>query len=668
MKTFILLLLCCLLSCTPSKQTLSNDLSLESIGLSKSAMNQAVNPCDDFYEFACGNWLNQTEIPEDRSRWGRSFSEIGNRNELLLKQLLETPPSMSPVSKAIHRYYNACMDETSIERANISGIVPLLDIINSVKSKSDITKALATLHRYGIPVLFTVDSEQDFKDTKITIAYLSQKGLGLPNRDYYLDSQFKDIRNKYKKHLKNMFLLGKMPLKNTTQAASNVLSIEKNLAKISKTAVELRDPHGVYNRIDRQGLPTIISMINWDIYFSTLGFPNIQMISIDAPNYFKGLNKLFTSYSVTAWKHYMKWHLFHSTASSLPKRFAEETFRLQTIISGQPKMRVRWKQCVSATIGAMPDYVGKIFVDEVFSKQAKQNVIDMIHAIGESFSEHIKSYAWMDDATKNAALAKQELLEFLIGYPDQWQSNAFSINPNNYVASTLSARRFYLEQSLNKVGKPTNRNEWVMSPAIVNAYYHPLKNHMVYPAGILQSPLYTNGAPFAVNMGGIGMIIGHELIHAFDDSGAQFDGYGALNNWWNKKVSQRFKKKTQCVAKQYSAYEVLPHANINGQLTLGENIADIAGVKLAYDAYQDLKESTNTVEGLTQDQLFFLSVGQSWCTKTRPKQALKYLKVDPHSPPRYRVNGSLSNLPAFGEAFSCEIGSPMRPTNICTVW
>ncbi len=648
--------------------------TLDAVGLESAALDRSIDPCQDFYQFACGGWLAKTEIPADKSSWGRSFATIQERNQEALHKILENAKAAKDddeASKKVGAFYGACMDEAAIEEAKTKPLEPLLAVVKKVKDKKSLTAAVTELHKHKIWVLFDIAEEQDFKDATKMNATLDQNGLGLPDRDYYTEDKWKEIRDKYQKHVAEMLKLAGYKDKNAEKAAAEVMKIETELAKVSKTRVERRDPKGLYNKIDRDGVAKKAADFGWNEYFKGIGFPDIKDVNVTSIPFIEGMNKLIGSIKPAEWQNYLTWHIVRSLAMSLPKAFVDEQFKMQSAITGQKELEPRWKRCVNATDASLGELLAQPFVKKHFSSASKDDTVKFVQSIGMAFAGEVQKLDWMDAATKQKALEKLQGMAYLIGYPPKWRSYDFEVKADAYAANVLAARSFDLGWHLAKVGKAVDRQEWHMTPPTVNAYYNPQMNHMVFPAGILQPPFYNEKANVAVNLGGMGMVVGHELTHGFDDEGSQFDAKGNLKNWWTDKVGGDFKAKTQCIVDQYGQFEALPGVKLNGQLTLGENIADNGGVKLAFHAYKALRKDAQEVseaDGFNEDQQFFLSVGQSWCIKRREELTKMLVQVDPHSPGKFRVNGSLSNLPEFAEAFQCKEGTPMRRTNACTVW
>ena len=654
----------------------SRAVSLASVGLDASAMDRSVEPCNDFYQFACGGWLAKTEIPADKSRWSRGFDTITDGNERELRAILEDAAagkSTDPVAKKIGAFYGACMDEKAIEANGTKPIDPLRALVRRVHDPKSLAAALGELHKNRIFPVFDVSEDQDAKDATKMIAALDQAGLGLPDRDYYFkdDDKSKEIRAKYAETITKMLTLAGYRGKAAAQATEDVLAIETELAKVSKTRVERRDPSGMYNRLDRKGLEAKAPDFPWDKYFDALGAGSLAEISVTSVPFFEGMNKLLTSQKPTAWQHYLDWHVIHESAGALPKAFVDLAFELHKTLTGQAQQRDRWKRCVSATDASLGELLAQAFVERKFGKDQKQAVEGMVYGIRDAFADEVATLDWMDAKTKEASLAKLKAMSYLIGFPKTWRAYDFEVDPKRYGQSLLAARRADTKWHLAQIGKPVDREQWLMTPPTVNAYYNPSKNQMVFPAGILQPPFYGAKASLAVNLGAMGMVVGHELTHGFDDQGSQYDGNGNLQSWWTPDVRARFDAKGGCVVEQYGAYEPLAGVKLNGKLTLGENIADIGGVKLAFHAYKKLRAGATEVdvaEGFTEDQQFFLSVGQVWCSSMKEAESRRRAQVDPHSSPKFRVNGSLSDTSEFAQAFSCKQGAPMRPEHACSVW
>lgn len=649
------------------------EATLESVGLDPLAMDASANPCSNFYQFACGGWLQKTEIPADESRWTRSFQEMGKRNELELKRLLEaasSAPASSPNARAIGAYYAACMDEATIDAAGAQPIAPLLARAARVKDAAGVVRLTTELHGLGIWPIFDVGPVQDPTDATRWLAGVDQGGLGLPDRDYYLrdDAESVKLRAFYQEHVERMLGLAALPDASAKQGAAAVLRIETELARASKTRVERRDPKGMFNRVDRRRLGELAPAFDWNAYFDQLAIASGAGVNVTAPRFLEGVQGALKGIEPGAWQAYLQWHIVRETARTLSKPFVDEAFKMEQALTGQAEQKARWRRCVAATDDALGDLVGQAYVQTNFAGESKSAAATMVTAISSAFGAELDHLDWMDATTRARAHEKLEAMAYLVGYPARWKSYDFPIDATAYAKNALAARAFDVARELRKVGTAVDRDEWQMTPPTVNAYYDPQRNHMVFPAGILQPPMYDVKFAVPVNLGAIGMVVGHELTHGFDDEGSQYDAAGNLKNWWEPAVGERFKQKTSCVARQYSAYEPLPGLKVNGELTLGENIADMGGVKLAFHAYRAMRKDASdrvTAGGYSEDQQFFLAMGQAWCAKYRPEAEKLLVKTNPHSPPRFRVQGPLSNMPEFAQAFAC---TPPPAEQTCSVW
>jgi putative endopeptidase len=656
----------------PASGTTSTEATLESVGLDPLAMDQSANACSDFYQFACGGWLKATEIPPDESRWTRSFQEMNKRNELELKRLLEAAsgaPASSPNARAIGTFYAACMDESGVDALGAQPIAPLLARAGTVNDVASLVRVTTELHSKGIWPIFDVGPVQDPSDATRWIARFDQGGLGLPDRDYYLkdDPESQKIRAFYQGHVERMLALAGVAPARAKQGAASVLRIETELAKVSKSRVERRDPKGMFNRMDLRQLGQLTPAVDWSAYQRTLGAAVGGDVNVTAPKFFEGVQATLKGIEPSAWQAYLQWHVVRDSARTLAKPFVDEAFALEQALTGQAQQRPRWRRCVAATNEALGDLLGQAYVETNFAGESKSAAVAMVQAISGAFGAELDRLDWMDDATRKRAHDKLSAMAYLVGYTSKWKTYEFEIDPKNYAQNALRASEFELARELGKVGTAVDRDEWQMTPPTVNAYYDPQRNHMVFPAGILQPPMYDVKFSVPVNLGAIGMVVGHELTHGFDDEGSQYDAKGNLQNWWEPAVSERFRQRTRCVSQQYSRYEPQPGAKVNGDLTLGENIADLGGVKLAFQAYRAMRKGAApvTAGGFSEDQQFFLAMGQAWCAKARPEVERLRLKTDPHSPPRFRVVGPLANLPEFADAFSC---TPLAADQSCSVW
>ena len=646
-------------------------VSLADVGLDATALDRSVDPCADFYQFACGGWIARTEIPADEAGWYRSFNEIDKRNEAALREILDGV-ARDPDSK-LGKYYSACMDEAAVEAA---GSAPLAETLREIKGLKDIKQLpefVGKLHKVGIRPLFAISAEQDFGDATRVIAQIDQGGIGMPDRDDYLgeDERAVKLRAAYRKHVQAMLELAGWKPKEALAAVEDVMTLELALAKASKTRVERRDPKGLYNKLDRAGLDKAVPNMNWTGYFAQLGIAPPADLNVTSLPFLAGLDAVLGQGKLPVWRNYLSWHVIRAMAPTLSKNFVDEAFRFRQVVTGQAEQKPRWRRCVIDTDEALGELLGQHFVALHFAGDSKKAATELVAAIRGAFADNLRTLAWMDAVTREKALGKEQAMAFLIGFPNKWKSYTFAIDAKSYARNAQAAAAFQVAYNLGRIGKPLDREEWQMSPPAVNAYYDPQRNHMVFPAGILQPPFFSARNAPAVNLGGIGMVIGHELTHGFDDEGAQFDAQGNLKNWWQPEVQTQFKAKTDCVAQQYSHFEVQPKLYLNGELTNGENIADMGGLKMALEALRKLRShqaEVKVADGFSDEQQLFLANAQAWCGKMRPEMEQTMQKTNPHSPARFRVNGPMTNLPEFAAAFQCKAGTAMNPEKRCGVW
>jgi endothelin-converting enzyme/putative endopeptidase len=642
----------------------------------ESALDKSGSACDDFYQYACGAWLKATKIPDDEATWGRSFSVIRDRNEQILRDILEKlakDGAGDPVSKPLGDFYASCMDEPGIEKAGLAPLQPLLKAIDEIKDAATLTKVFAKLDAQGIFAPLSFGQQQDFEDATKVIAIVEQAGLGMPEREYYLkeDARMKDLRAKYEEHLKNMFvLLGDKP-DAAAKNATTVLKIEHALADASMKKEDLRDPKKIYHRTQRADLAKLAPTLKWDAYLGDLGQKDLPLLNVAQPEFVKAVDKMIAGdVKPGEWKTYLRWHLAHAKAPALPARFVDENFKWRQALTGVAKLPPRWKRCVRATDHALGEMLAQPFVQQTLGSEGKAKVKALIEGIEAVMKDNLDGLAWMDAETRTQAHKKLTRIANKVAYPDKWRSyDGLAIDRTSYAGNVMRADAWEVKRQLAKIGRPVDRTEWLMTPPTVNAYYEPSLNEMVFPAGILQPPFYSNNVSMPINYGGIGMVMGHELTHGFDDEGRQFDADGNLRDWWTPKVNAEFEKRAQCVEKQFDEYTVLGDLHVNGKLTLGENIADLGGVKLSYAAMKRQLAKEPSPGSFTPEQQFFLGFAQGWCTNMRDETLRMLVNTNPHSPPKLRVNGPLSNLPEFAQAFQCKPGSKMtRAEKRCEVW
>jgi putative endopeptidase len=641
------------------------------------AMDKSADPCSDFYQYACGNWIKNNPIPADQARWGR-FSELEERNRETLRAILDEAakpdPGRDAVTRQIGDYYAACMDEKGIDAKGLKPIQPDLDRIAALKDKSELAAEIARLHRIGADALFDFSSGQDFKDSTKVIAQFEQGGLGLPERDYYLkeDPESVETRHKYVAHLQKMFELAGDSPEQAKLHAGVVMKLETALAKGSLDNVSRRDPAKVYHKMTARDLQSLAPAFQWSVYFRDAGAPAFTAINVSWPDFAKAVQAEIQATSLDDWKTYLRWHLLHSSSPLLPAPFAQENFNFYgRVLTGATEQRPRWKRCVDFTDDQLGEALGRKFVERTFGAEGKQRTLDMVHKLEAALGKDIQNLDWMTPATKQQALVKLKAITNKIGYPERWRDySSVVISRDDAMGNNNRADQFEFRRRLQKIGQPVDRLEWDMTPPTVNAYYDPLMNNINFPAGILQPPFYDNGMDDAVNYGGIGMVIGHELTHGFDDEGRQFDAKGNLDDWWTEVDAKAFAERAACIADEYSSISPAAGLHINGKLTLGENTADNGGVRVAYMALMDslAGKTPAKIDGFTPEQRFFLAFGQVWCTNQRPEHLRLQVQTDPHSPAKYRVNGVVVNMPEFQKAFSCKAGAPMVKNSACRVW
>ncbi len=662
-----------LISCA----ALAQDPQTKTQGFSINLLDKASDPCVDFYQYACGGWMKANPVPSDQSIWGR-FEELDERNQLILRDILQdastkTAPAASSDQK-IGDYYGSCMDEKAIEEKGASPLKPYLDSIAAIKSKKDLPNFVADWHGRGANLFFQFTSEPDFKNATQMIAATDQAGLGLPDRDYYLkdDAKSKELRDAYLKHVQKTFqLIGDSPEKAAAKAEV-VMTIETELAKASLDRVSRRDPNKLYHKMSVAELAKLSPQFDWNRYIAARKTPSIQSVNVYWPDFVKGANTVIGSSSLDDLKAYMTWHIVQLASPFMPKAFVDQNFAFYgKTLSGTEQIRPRWKRCVQYTDSDLGEALGIAYVDRTFGKEGKDRTLAMVHAIEKALRHDFGQLSWMTDETKKRAYEKLDVISNKIGYPEKWRDySKLQITRGDALGNSLRANNFETNRKLAKIGKPLDKSEWEMTPPTVNAYYNPQQNNINFPAGILQPPFFDKSLDDAVNYGAIGAVIGHELTHGFDDEGRQFDAQGNLRDWWTEKDNTAFNERANCIADQYSGYTVVDDVKLNGKLTLGENVADNGGVRLAYMALLDTLAGKQVapVDGFTPEQRLFLGWGQIWCQNVRPEQSRVLAQIDPHSPSKERINGVVSNFPEFQKAFNCKAGQPMVRENACRVW
>jgi len=674
------ILLFALLAAAPSTPKAAKyDASLPApAGVNDEWIDYSADPCQDFFQFACGGWLKKNEIPADESRWGQ-FSVVQYRNLDILKATLDQAAQGkaapgTPYADKLSDFYGSCVDEPALEKGSLAALKAELKLLDSVKDVATLSAAINRLQSRGWYWPFALRANQDAKDATLMIADADQAGLGLPERDYYLskDARMVDIRAQYQKYLETTFT--QLGDKAAAAHAKAVLELETALAEASMPIVDRREPSKLYHRLERQGLKKLAPSLQWDPLFTALNLKDVTQVNISHPPFFEGLEKLVHSVPAETWRAYLTSAVVQETVLALPKAFRDTNFAMVKVLTGAQKDLPRWRHCVDATDHQMGEALAQPFVAKTFGPEGKADTQAMVKAIEAAFEENLKTLTWMDETTRGRAREKMHEVVNKIGYPDKWRSfDALKTTRSSFFANLVAADAFNHGYRMAMIGKPVDRTLWMMTPPTVNAYYNPQMNEIVFPAGILQPPFYDRGASPPINFGAIGLVVGHELTHGFDDEGRQFDAKGNLTQWWTDQSDAAFKQRAACVVKQYGNEIAVDDLHVNGQLTLGENVADMGGLKLAFKAMRTRGAGGSGAaekSRFTPEQQFFLGYAHAWCNKDRPEATRMRTATNPHSPPGLRVNVPMRNFAPFGQAFSCREGDRMvsPAANRCEVW
>ena len=640
-------------------------------------VDRAVDPCVDFFHFACGNWIRMNPIPADQARWD-VYAKMGDDNLRFLWGLLEQASKPAPgrtvSEQKIGDYFAACMDEGAIEKAGTAPLGKTLDEIAALKGAPEIAPLVARMHLDGEGALFGFGSNQDYADSSREIAFAWAGGLGLPDRDYYVktDAKSQETRGKYVEHVARVFQLLGDRAADARREAQTVMDIETALAKASLTRVEQRDPYKLFHKVTGAQFQRQNPSFGWAAYWAAAGMAAPAEINVAEPAFYQEVERQLRTRGIADWKTYLRWHLAHAKAPYLSSPFVQSNFDFfSKYLRGVAEMPPRWKRCVRYVDRDLGEALGQVFVAKTFTGDMKKRTLDMTKEIEKAMETDIHQLTWMGDATRQQALLKLHGMVNKIGYPDKWRDyRSVRVERGDFLGDVNRATEFESRRQLNKIGKPVDRAEWQMTPPTVNAYYDPQMNDINFPAGVLQPPLFDPKMDDAPNYGNTGATIGHELTHGFDDEGRQFDAHGNLRDWWTTKDAAEFKKRAACVVNQYAQYTVVDDIKINSKLTLGEDVADLGGTILAYMAWKDATRAQDLkpMGGFTPDQRFFIGMAQWACGDERPENKRLNAVTNPHSPNEYRINGVVSNMPEFGKAFSCKAGQPMVRSAACRVW
>ena len=677
---FVFSMLLTAVLCSAQTSPSSSAVPKEIPSFDVTAIDKSIDPCVDFYQYACGTWMKNNPIPPDKARWGR-FDELYERNLYILRDILteaQAPGKHTATETMVGAYYGSCMDESTIEKKGNTPLAPELERIHGIKTKADLIRQVAYMHRNSTPALFAFYPQPDMHDSTQTIAYLDQGGFTLPDRDYYVKDDPKSVetRQKYQEHVQKMFELAGDKPEVAAAEAKTVLAIETGLAQSSMDRTLRRDPKTRDHKMTVAEIAAAAPNFDLTVYFADNGSPKFTSLNVGNPDFFKQVNDQLNAVSLENWKVYLRWKTINEYAPVLTNAFVEEDFEFNgKYMSGQKEMEPRWKRCVKSTDANLGMALGQLYVDRTFGAEGKERTLKLVQAIENAMHQDLTQLSWMTDTTKQKAYEKLSTIVNNIGYPDTWRDySSVAIKSDDYAGNAVRAGGFEVQRLYKKIDRPTDRKDWSMTPPTVNAYYRPPMNDINFPAGILQPPFYGTLMDDAVNYGGIGVVIGHELTHGFDDQGRKYDAQGNFRDWWTPEDGKEFEQRVDCTAKEYSSFVSVKddkgEVKLNGRLTLGENTADNGGLKLAYMALTDVigKTPVKLIDGYTPPQRFFLSFGQIWCQNVTDQEARKRVLTDPHSPGRWRVNGAVQNSAAFQEAFGCKVGQPMVAENACRVW
>ena len=674
----VLLLVLAVCAVGSAAQTSSSNNS--AAGFSIDNIDKSVDPCVDFYQYACGNWLKKAEIPADRPLWA-SFTELDERNLGIERGILEKAAaggaSRDGIDQRIGDMYGSCMDEKAANEKGVAPIKPELDRIAAVKDKGALIDELAHLYLLGAPSLFSFYSNADMHNADMVIAYIDQGGLSLPDRDYYIkdDPRMADMRKTFVEYVTTTMTLAGQSAEQAADSAKTVLRVETELAQAAMDRTMRRDPKNRDHKMTREEAVALGPNFMLNRYFVAVGAPNFTQVNVTNPDFFRKVNEVIASEPLDSLKTYVSWHVLRNASPWLSQPFVEANFKMRQALGGQKQIEDRWKRCVNLVDRSLGEALGQRYVDLTFGADGKQRMLKMVAVLESSLDEDIQNLSWMSEETKKQAKVKLQAIRNKIGYPDVYRDySSISIKPDDLMGNVARADAFEAKRQIARIDKALDRKEWTMTPPTVNAYYSSSFNEIVFPAGILQPPFFDKTMDDAINFGGAGLVIGHELTHGFDDQGRKFDPQGNLRDWWTEQDGKEFEKRVSCVADEYSGFVAVDDLHLNGRLTLGENTADNGGARIALMALEHLIAADKTgkaaekIDGYTPEQRFFLGFGRVWCEKRRPEFLRSQVTTNPHSPGKYRVDGVVQNMPEFQKAWGCKAGQPMVSDNACHVW
>ena len=681
MRSLRLLLFLFLLTATEIGFSQAASSARPAPGFNLDTIDKTIDPCVDFYQYACGNWIKNSEIPPDESTWV-SFVELHERNLDIEHEILEKAAAggaeRNAIDQKIGDLYGSCMDEKTVDSKGSAEIQPELDRVAAVRDKSGLIEEIARTHLVGGNALFNFSSLPDMHNADQVIANIDQGGLTLPDRDYYIkedNARMKEMRQHLVEYITQVFTLAGQSPQQAGASAQTVLRIETALAQDSMDRTERRKPENRDHKMSRDQAVALGPDFELDRFFAAVGAPAFTSLNVINPEFFKKVNGVIETESLDSLKTYVSWHVLNAVSPWLSQPFVEANFKFEQALTGQKEIQPRWKRCVNLTDRELGEALGQRYVEVAFPPESKARMVKMVEALEKSLAADIQELSWMSEATKKQALIKLAAIHNKIGYPSVWRDySSVVIKPGELLGNVERANEFEAKRQIAKIEKPLDRREWTMTPPTVNAYYSPPFNEIVFPAGILQPPFFDPKMDDAVNFGGIGIVIGHELTHGFDDQGRKYDPQGNLRDWWTGEDGKEFEKRASCIADEYSNFVAVDDLKLNGRLTLGENTADNGGARIALAALEHVIADDKTgkegqkIDGYAPEQRFFLGFGRVWCEKRRPEVARTRVLTDPHSPGKYRVDGTVENMPEFERAWGCKAGQPMVAENACHVW